>query len=128
MNLMRSLLPDFSLGKISDRKGCRALRKAENRLPKLGPRYTHKQNRTDVVQEGKNRLAAGAEIAAEAKMNPCKNAVEDIAAQVLSAEANDLCAACRLSVGKECDKLFRAELYPDADAKPEANGNADGIA
>ena len=33
-----------------------------------------------------------------------------------------------LSVGKECDKLFRAELYPDADAKPEANGNADGIA
>ena len=80
------------------------------------------------MQEGKNRIAAGAEIAAEAKMNPCKKTVEDIAAQVLSAEANDLCAACRLSVGKECDKLFRAELYPDADAKPEANGNADGIA
>ena len=51
---------------------------------------SNKQNGNDIVQEGKFRPSAGTEIAAEGEVDSSKNAVPDITADILTAEANGL--------------------------------------
>ena len=51
---------------------------------------THKRNGDNVMKKRQAGFPAGAEIAAEAEMNARKNTVENITAQILPAQTNNL--------------------------------------
>ena len=85
-------------------------------------RNAHKRNARNVVDKRDHRLAAGAEIAAEAEVDACKQAVEDISVHVLSAGGDNALIRC-----KQADHRLGDKLEQDADYDAEADGNADCV-
>ena len=68
---------------------------------------SNKQNGNDIVQEGKFRPSAGTEIAAEGEVDSSKNAVPDITADILTAEACNLRICCEKTDHRNGNKLNR---------------------
>ena len=83
----------------------------------------HQKDRPEVMQERQRRLAAGAEIAAEAELDTGKEAVPDIAAQILPAGDGHRRVRREQSDPRLRRKLdSRADGLRDGDGRPHRAG------
>lgn len=74
----------------------------------IGQRNTRERDGNDIMNKREDRFATCAEIAAEAKVNAGKNAVPNIAAEILRARANNY------TIGREYpDYRFGCKLHYD---------------
>ena len=83
----------------------------------------NKHDREEIVQKRDARLAAGAEITAEAELHAGKEAVPDVAAQILPARGGD--GGIRR---EEADERLGDKLDEDDDRDAERAGDHRGVA
>ena len=90
----------------------------------IRPGNADAQRSGEVPQERDEGSAVGAEIAAEAEIDACKNAVGHVGAQLLCAHADDLGVA----VGEQGDDLFGNDLADSNRRKTEAYTDGHAVA
>ena len=102
---------------------CNSHREEGVREPERGQidaRDADEHDGDDVVQEGKFRPSAGAEVTAEGKVDSRKNTVPDIPADVLAAEPCNFRICC-----KQTDNRNGNKLHGNRDNQPESDRDHD---
>ncbi len=73
------------------------------------------------MQKGDPGLSIGTEISAETEVDACKDAVPDIAVQILASKADHICI-----IGKQADGTLPCKLHEDGDQNSIGYSNDGG--